>query len=43
MKQIDRENLKQKNERILSLLADLHSTLDLYCESNIDKIITSKN
>jgi len=33
MKPIDQEKFNQRNERILRLLAELHSTLDLYYES----------
>ena len=33
MKNINQENLNQKNERITHLLAELNSTLDLYYDN----------
>jgi len=36
MKCIDRDKMNLKNERILHLLAELNSTLDLYYESAIE-------
>jgi len=37
MKQIDIDSLNQRNDRILLLLAELHSTLDLYYETVTEK------
>ena len=36
MKLTNQEDLNQQNERITYLLAELNSTLDLYCEKSID-------
>ena len=36
MNLITHEDLNQKNERIMYLLAELNSTLDLYYENSID-------
>ena len=36
MKRFNQENLNQQSERINFLLAELHSTLDLYDEKSID-------
>ena len=36
MKLINQQDLKQKDERITYLLAELNSTLDLYYEKSID-------
>lgn len=37
MNLINHSNLNKDNERILSLLEELNSTLDLYYERNIEK------
>ena len=37
MKSINDDNVYQMNDRILHLLEDIHSTLDLYYESDADK------
>ncbi len=37
MKKIENDNMKKQNERIISLIEELNSTLDLYYEKNIDK------
>ena len=41
MKLINQQDLKQKDERITYLLAELNSTLDLYYEKSIDAEIGS--
>ncbi len=42
MKQIDLDKIKQRNERILILLAELHSTLDLYYEHIENDVFSTK-
>ena len=41
MKNIDLDNITQQNERILYLLAELNSALDLYYENRIENEIYS--
>jgi len=36
MKNLNQDNINQSNDRILSLVAELNSTLDLYYESDIE-------
>ena len=43
MKLNNQEDLNQKDERILYLLAELNSTLDLYYEKSIDAKRGSKD
>ena len=41
MKHVDHERTNQPNDRILCLIADLHSTLDLYYESIVENEVRS--
>ena len=43
MKLINQHDLKQKDERITYLIAELNSTLDLYYEKSIDAERGSKD
>ena len=42
MKHINQENLTKQNERILCLLAELNSTLDLYHENVSETEVDTK-
>ena len=42
MKHINKEKLIKGDERVLSLLTELHSNLDLYYDSIVEKEVASK-
>ena len=43
MLHVDEDKLKHQNERVLSLIVELNSTLDLYYENNSEKEIVFRD
>ena len=41
MKNIDKDNINQRNDKILNLIAELNSTLDLYYDTTIENEVLS--